>query len=103
MVKDYTNATSSNHPMTAVSSLAQRKNSKFKKNTNDASSSISKTTNVGNNIQTLVATKRVYKPRGKTRARNVNPSEVHTIDFQNDDSLNHLPEIQKYAGLSKGK
>ncbi|PWA34877.1 hypothetical protein CTI12_AA614910 [Artemisia annua] len=81
--------------MTAVSSIAQRKTSKCNQNTNAASSSISKTTNVRNNTQTPVATKRVYKPRGKTRARNVSPSEVHTIDFQNDGSLNHLPEIQK--------
>ncbi|PWA50289.1 udp-n-acetylglucosamine--peptide n-acetylglucosaminyltransferase sec [Artemisia annua] len=97
----HTNATSSKHPITAVSSLAQRKTSKFNQNTNAASSSNSKTTNVGNNTQTPVVAKRVYKPRGKTRARNVNPSEVHTIDFQNDGSLNHLPEIQKYVGLSK--
>ena len=84
VIKDHTNATSSNHPMTTISSIAQRKTSKCNQNTNAASSSISKPTNVGNNTQTPVAIKRVYKPRGKTRARNVNPSEVHTIDFQND-------------------
>lgn len=89
--------------MTTFSSLAIRKPPNLIQNTNGASSSNSKTTTVCNNTQTPVARKRVYKQRGKTRARNVNPSEVHTIDFQNNGSLNHLPEIQKYSGLSKGK
>ena len=58
---------------------------------------------VGSTNQTPIGPKRAYKPRAKTRARNVNPSEVHNIDFQNTGSANHLPEIRKYVGLSKGK
>ncbi|PWA54428.1 hypothetical protein CTI12_AA433820 [Artemisia annua] len=94
-------STSYKQPLSSVSSFSQQIRSNLIENTNAGISSPSIRKVVGNTNQTPIGPKRVYKPRAKTRARNVNPSEVHNIDFQNTGSTNHIPEIQKYVGLSK--
>ncbi|GJU85570.1 ATP-dependent DNA helicase PIF1-like protein, partial [Tanacetum coccineum] len=75
-ITNYTNATSNKQPLSSVSSFSKQIRSNFIQNTNARkySSSIRKV--VGNTTETPIATKRVYKPRGKTRARNVNPYEI---------------------------
>ncbi|GJZ48942.1 uncharacterized protein Tco_0603132 [Tanacetum coccineum] len=101
ITNSHSNSTSKKQTLSSVTSFSQTIRSNFNQNTNagNASSPIIKV--VDNPNESQIASKRVYKPRGKSRARNVNPSEVHTIDFQNNGSVNRLPEIQKYVGLSK--
>nr|GEW28555.1 hypothetical protein [Tanacetum cinerariifolium] len=91
----HSNSTSKKQTLSSVTSFSQTIRSKFNQNTNsrNALSPIIKV--VGNPNESQIASKCVYKPRGKSSARNVNQYEVHTIDFQNNGSVNQLPEIQK--------